>query len=120
MIERNAATLHRAGADAVMSFASMAANTVVNWLRRSSILMVAEGLDLFRVPVPDELAGKSIEESGIRDRTGCSLIAISTEHGMEIVNDPSATIPADAEILLIGTIDSEDAFLSLFSPQGKR
>jgi voltage-gated potassium channel len=118
MIERNAATLHRAGADAVMSFASMAANTVVNWLRRSSILMVAEGLDLFKVPVPTELAGKTLAESGIRNRTGCSLIAISTDNGMELVSNPNLPIPADAEILLIGTIDAEDAFLSRYSSHG--
>lgn len=116
-LERNVATLHRAGADIVMSFASMAANTVMNWLKRSSILMVAEGLDIFRVPVPAELAGKTISESGIRDNTGCSLIAISTDSGMEIVPDPSVIIPADAEILLIGSIDAEDEFLSRYASQ---
>jgi K+/H+ antiporter YhaU regulatory subunit KhtT len=103
-----------------MSFASMAANTVMNWLKRSSILMVAEGLDLFRVPVPTELAGKTISESGIRDNTGCSLIAISTDAGMEIVSDPSVAIPADAEILLIGSIEAEDAFLSRYASQRRK
>jgi Trk K+ transport system NAD-binding subunit len=119
-LERNVATLHRAGADIVMSFASMAANTVMNWLKRSSILMVAEGLDLFKVPVPAELVGKTIIESGIRDNTGCSVIAISTDSGMEIVSDPSVKIPADAEILLIGSIDAEDAFLSRFASQRRK
>jgi voltage-gated potassium channel len=112
--ERNVATLHRAGADIVMSFASMAANTVVNWLRRSTILMVAEGLDVFRVRVPETLAGKTILECGIRNRTGCSVLGISTERGMEIVTNPSATIPADADILLVGNIEAEDRFLALF------
>jgi Trk K+ transport system NAD-binding subunit len=92
----------------------------MNWLKRSSILMVAEGLDLFKVPVPAELVGKTIIESGIRDNTGCSVIAISTDSGMEIVSDPSVRIPADAEILLIGSIDAEDAFLSRFASQRRK
>ena len=118
-LERNVATIHRAGADTVMSFASMAANIVMNWLRRSSILMVAEGLDLFKVPVPRELAGKTIGESDIRGKTGCSLIAISSETGMEIVPDPERTIPADSEILLIGSIDAEDKFLSRYGTRAQ-
>jgi len=113
-LERNVTTMHRAGADIVMSFASMAANTVMNWLRRSTILMVAEGLDVFRVRAPDVLVGKTIRDSGIRDLTGCSVVGISTDRGMEIVPSPTETIPANADILLIGSIDAEDQFLSRF------
>ena len=112
--ERNVPTLNRAGADIVMSFASMAASTVVNLLRQSTVLMVAEGVDLFRVRVPEEIAGKTITDSGIRDRTGCSLVAISSERGMEIGPDPSVEIPADADILLVGSIEAEERFLSRF------
>ena len=48
--ERNVATLHRAGADSVLSYASMGASAVMNMLKRSKILMVAEGLDLTGIP----------------------------------------------------------------------
>lgn len=117
-LERNVSTLHRAGADIVLSFASMAASTVVNWLRRSTLLMVAEGLDLFRVQAPPGLVGKSIRDSGIRDLTGCSLIAIGrgpdVAHGMQIAPDPDQVIEAEAELLLIGTIEAEERFLARF------
>ena len=118
-LERNVPALHRAGADIVMSYASMGASTVMNWLKRSTILMVAEGLDLFRVRVPPRLAGKTIRDSGIREQTGCSLVAMSTERGMEIVPNPSETIPADADILLIGSIDAEERFLARFGADGR-
>jgi Trk K+ transport system NAD-binding subunit len=112
--ERNVATLHRAGADIVLSYASMAAGAAMNLLKRSMILMVAEGLDLFKVRVPDELSGQTIAQSTIRERTGCSVVAMQTERGMEVIPNPFETMPSDAEIVLIGTADAEERFLELY------
>jgi Trk K+ transport system NAD-binding subunit len=114
--ERNVPTLHRAGADIVLSYASMAAGAVMNLLRRGRILMVAEGLNLFKVRMPASLAGKTIAQSTIREDTGCSVVAMETESGTEVVPNPMETMPADAEILLIGTADSEERFLELYGP----
>ena len=114
-LERNVPTLHRAGADIVMSYASMAASTVMNWLKRSTVLLIEEGLDVFKLEVPAELAGKTVRESAIRERTGCSLVAISTDRGMEIVPHPDETIPAGADILLIGNIEAEERFLAVYN-----
>ncbi|MEE8526018.1 MAG: NAD-binding protein [Thermoanaerobaculia bacterium] len=118
--ERNVATLHRAGADTVLSYASMGASAAMNLLRRSKILMVAEGLDLFEVRVPAELAGRTIAESSIRDRTGCSVVAIHTESGIEVFSKPSMTLPADADIVLIGTAEAEERFLEIYGEAGRR
>jgi Trk K+ transport system NAD-binding subunit len=112
--ERNVATLHRAGADIVLSYASMGASAVINLLQRSKILMVAEGLDLFEVRMPANLAGRTIAESAIRERTGCSVVAIRTERGMEVAPNPSKTLPANADIVLIGTAEAEERFLELY------
>jgi Trk K+ transport system NAD-binding subunit len=43
-LERHVPTLHRAGADFVMSYASMGANAIWNLLQRNDVLMVTEGL----------------------------------------------------------------------------
>jgi voltage-gated potassium channel len=75
-LERNLATMHRAGADFVMSYASMGANTIFNLLKRSDIMMVAEGLDLLKVKVPRQLAGNTIAQSSIRKETACSLLPL--------------------------------------------
>jgi voltage-gated potassium channel len=112
--ERNVAALHRAGADSVLSYASMGAGAVMNFLQRSKILMVAEGLDLFEMRVPVELAGQTIAESSIRERTGCSVVAIRTERGIEVVPNPSATLPADADMVLIGIAAAEELFLEIY------
>ena len=42
--ERNVSTLHRAGADFVLSYASMGATTIFNYLRRAGVVVIAEGL----------------------------------------------------------------------------
>ncbi|WP_199773833.1 potassium channel family protein [Stieleria maiorica] len=73
-LERNTHTLHRAGADFVISEASMGENGIFNLLRRSDVLLIAEGLDLFKVRVPSSLAGKTLVEGAVRQRTGCSVI----------------------------------------------
>jgi Trk K+ transport system NAD-binding subunit len=112
--ERNVATLHRAGADSVLSYASMGASAVMNLLQRNKILTIAEGLDLFEVRVPAQLADKTITETSIREDTGCSVVAIRTDEGIKIVPDPLATLPPEAEILLIGTAEAEDRFLELY------
>ena len=112
--ERNVATLHRAGADSVLSYGSMGASAVMNLLQRSKILMVAEGLDLFKMRVPASLVGRTIAESSIRERTGCSVVAVQTESGTQVAPNPSETLTADADIVLIGTVEAEEHFLRIY------
>ncbi len=106
----NVARLHDAGADVVMSYASMGSNILFNLFRRENTLLVAEGLNVFRLPTPKELQGRSIAQTEVRSRTGCSIIAVQRgDH--QIVNPPPETVlkPSD-EIILIGTLTTEDAF----------
>ena len=112
--ERNVSKLHRAGADIVMSYAAMGSDMVMNLLRRSSVLVLAEGLDVFRAEIPEELADRTVHESGIREETGCSIIAIDSGNGMQIGSNPSDVLRAGQEMLLVGTIESEKVFLDRF------
>ena len=112
--DRNVATLHRAGADSVLSYASIGAGAAMNILQGNKIVMVAEGLDLFEVPVPRQLAGRSIVDTNIREQTGCSVVAIRSERGMEVIPNPTAELPGSGDIVLIGTVEAEQAFLALY------
>ncbi|QHL86258.1 potassium channel protein [Nibribacter ruber] len=116
-LQRNLPTMHRAGADFVMSYAAMGSNTIFNLLKRSDILMVAEGLDLLKVTAPEQLAGRSIAESSIRQQTGCTIIAVRHEGKLHINPDPSLVVPAEAEIILIGTVEAENKFFSLYGTE---
>ena len=114
-LERNVRTLHRAGADFVMSYASMGSNAIFNIYEENDIIMIAEGLNVFSLKTPKKLAGKTLIESDIRHKTGCSLIAY-TENGQQVINpDPKKTIPSDSDIILIGDTSSENKFIELFS-----
>lgn len=115
--ERNVSTLHLAGADFVMSYASMGANAIYNVLEKGDIVMLAEGLDIFRVPVPRELAGRRLLDSGIRETTGCSVVAFEQNEDKVVTPPPTAEIPTapDAELILIGTTQSERRFIERYA-----
>jgi Trk K+ transport system NAD-binding subunit len=110
-LDRNVSTLHRAGADFVMSYASMGSNATFNILQRDEVLMIAEGLNVFRMDVPAKLVGKTIQETDIRQITGCSIIAINQGERLLINPDPTITINANSEIILIGSQESEKLFV---------
>lgn len=112
--ERNVNTLHRAGADFVMSYATMGANAVFNLLERSEVLMLAEGLNVFRVEAPEIFVGKNLIETEIRKKTGCSVIAIK-RNGEMIPNPvPQTIITENCELVMIGNYQSEEKFATYF------
>lgn len=113
--EAHVPTLHRAGADFVMSYASTGANTMLNILNKKRILMIAEGLDFVRVTVPPSLAGSTLADSKIRERTGCSIVAIAIDGVMSVTGGPEQVLPADAELLIVGTVEAQERFMTLSS-----
>ena len=113
--ERNISKLHQAGADLVMSYASMGANTIINHLKGDNVLMVAEGLDIFKEKMPGSLVGRTLAESGIRDKSGCSVIAIDAQGKTNINPVPETVLNEEDELILIGTTEAEAKFLSSFT-----
>ena len=77
--------------------------------------MVAEGLDIFKIGVPEGLVGRSIAEANIRQRSGCTVVALHTGEITEINPDPYRLLPKDAELVLIGTVEAESRFLRHFN-----
>ena len=114
-LERNVHSLHRAGADFVLSYAGMGANVIFNLLQRSDILMLAEGLSVFRLKLPESLAGKTLIESNLRAETGCSVIAMGKEKEMQINPEPTAVMEPESDIILIGSMEAEAKFLERFT-----
>lgn len=116
-LERNVATLHRAGADFVMSYASIGATMMFNLLNRSNILMVAEGLDLIKIKVPPSLAGRTIAQADVRHKTGCTIVALDVGDVIHTNPDPHLVLPAGAEMVLIGTEEAQDKLLAKFADE---
>ncbi|MCD6272121.1 MAG: NAD-binding protein [Deltaproteobacteria bacterium] len=118
-LDINISKLHKAGADLVMSYASMGANTIINLLKPDEVLMFEEGLNIFRAAVHSSLVGKSLIENQIRKQTGCSVIAINTQGELNINPDPLIPLGENDEMILIGTADAEKRFFDNYCP-GKR
>ena len=117
-LERNVNTLHRAGADFVMSYASMGANAIFNIFEENDIVMIAEGLNVFSLKTPSKIQGKSLIECDIRNKTGCNVIAYQKDGNQVINPDPNKPIPEGSEIILIGEAKDEEKFINFFKKDG--
>lgn len=115
-LDRNVGTLHRAGANLVLSSATMGANTIFNLVREDDNLLLAEGVLVFPSPVPAIMAGRKLADCAVRTETGCTIIAVEKD-GERLVNpDPGTVLPEDGNLLLIGTLEAEEKFLKQFKP----
>ena len=98
-----------------MSYASLGSNAIFNFLMNEETMFLAEGLNFFHLQAPRSLIGKALEKSGIREKTGCTVVAIQ-HRGETIINpEPAHTIDKDDELILIGTYDAESSFLGKFT-----
>jgi len=112
--ERNIESIHRAGADFVLSYATLAVATVMSILRGKELVVLGEGLDLFSVPVPEPLKGETLARSGIGAETGLIVIGIQ-ENGSFIGNPPaSAVLEPGAELVMMGNAEQRKRFASLY------
>lgn len=112
--ERNIATLQRAGADFVMSYASLGSNAIMNLIDKSNVLMVAEGLDVFRIRISDALVGRSLAKARVREDTDCTVIALKNGGEMDFDFSPHMPLPADVDLIVIGTPAAEKQFRKVF------
>lgn len=114
--DHNVTTLYRAGADFVLSYSSMGAKAIYNLIRREDVLMLAEGLDAFRVHVPKELAGRRLRDSRIRERTGCSVVGVEVQGEVWANPDPDEPLPTQGELILVGTTEQERRVMDQLGP----
>ena len=113
-LDRNINTLHRAGANLVMSFSSLFATTVLNLLNPEKLLMLSEGLNIFRSKPSETIVGKALREQKIRQATGCSIIAIKRGEEMLLNPEPETILSKDDELILIGTAQAEKNFMERY------
>ncbi|MGK2859343.1 MAG: potassium channel family protein [Thermoanaerobaculia bacterium] len=117
-LERNVRTLSRAGADLVLSYASMGANTVFNLLRGGDSVLLAEGIGVFPARVSERASGRSLGDLRIRTLTGCTVVAIQDGETREMNPGLDYVMPAGGRMLLVGTLEAEERFLATFGGGG--
>ena len=107
--ERNVATLYRAGADAVLSYATIGATDLWNHAGLSHRVLVAEGNELFLVPRPSSLVRRSLRDDEVHRRTGCHIVAVLDEDGT-LGYDTESIPSAPGQLLLLGDRHAERRF----------
>lgn len=119
-LDRNVSTLYRAGADAVLSYAATCSSAIWNEFRGEETLLIADGLNVFRTPVPPALVGKTLAESHLHRETGCNVVAVGQPGRLEGNPDAHVPLPAGGELVMIGTATSEAEFARRFPPSRSR
>lgn len=102
-----------AGADYVLSVPRVSARMVARELRGEDILAPASQIRLLRVPA-EPLAGSTLAESGIYEKTGCRVIAVEDESGLTSTVDPQRRFTGDERIVLVGSDEAVQQFRKQF------
>jgi K+/H+ antiporter YhaU regulatory subunit KhtT len=97
-----------------MSFSSMVTATIMNLLQPQKMLMLSEGLNVFRTAVSPKLENKALHDIQIRESTGCSVIAVKKDDELIVNPEPSIVLPNGDELVLIGSAESEKMFAEKF------
>ncbi|MDR1686399.1 MAG: NAD-binding protein [Desulfovibrio sp.] len=113
-LDNNLPSLYSAGADLVMSQAGLAADTVINLLTPGRVFTLTEGLNIFRILTPPSLAGQTLKSGGIRQKTNCNVAAVKNKETLSVPPDPDKPLTSGDELILIGSVDAEKSFMSLY------
>ena len=113
-IARNEEAIHRAGADFVLSDATIGVEAVMSLLDGHEPVLLGEGVRLFTVGVPAALAGRPLRDSGIGSQTGMSVIAV--RRGEEYISTLTGEtiLPPDGELLMLGSLHQRRSFGAAF------
>ncbi len=112
--ERNLEAVHRAGADFVLSYSSLGAESVFSTLQGRSLMMFGAGIELFEVGVPAQLVGKTLEECAIGASFGVNVIALQKDGEIQPNPLPTTPLPPRSELLLVGTHEQRQKFARTF------
>lgn len=108
--EHNVATLYRAGADSVLSYASIGATAMWNKLGHSHRVVIAEGSELFTVPMSATTPASKLMGQRVYELTGCHVVgALNSEDELLMGTDEISAEQA-SQIILLGDRHSERKF----------
>jgi Trk K+ transport system NAD-binding subunit len=113
--ERNIDAMYRAGADFVLSYATLGVDAIMSALRGKQFMVLGEGVDLFARSVPESLYGETLTESRIGAMTGMTVVAV--KEGEETITKfpPELELGPDMELLLIGSDEQLETFIDRYA-----
>lgn len=112
--ERNVELISKAGADFMLSYATLGLDVIMSILQNRSLIVLGEGVDVFTRPVPSMLHGKSLADSGIGASTGLNVVALRTPSGIVTQMEKDTVLERNSDLVMIGSDDQSDAFKQTF------
>lgn len=112
--ERNLDAIYRAGADFVLSFATLGIEAIMSILHDRKLMVLGEGVDLYTRVLPRKLYGVTLAESGIGARTGLSVVGVKSDGQLITRLSPNMRLTAGTELVMIGADEQFDAFAEAY------
>ncbi|GAA0507672.1 Trk K+ transport system, NAD-binding component [Halorubrum aquaticum] len=112
--ESNVSKTYRAGADYVLSLATVTGRmSASRLLEGRDVLSIEQQVEVIRLEAP-RLVGRTLFEADVRGETGCTVMAI--ERGEEVITEmgPETTVERGDELVVVGTDDGIRAFERAF------
>jgi Trk K+ transport system NAD-binding subunit len=118
--ERNVEAIHRAGADFVLSYATLGVESVLSLLRGYELVVLGEGVELFSIAVPPSLSGRRLADSGIGSGTGLSVVALDRAGTLVTRLTGETRLDTGAVLLMLGSLEQRRKFADLFEVAGDK
>ncbi len=112
--ERNVEAIQRAGADFVLSYASFGVQTVFSIVQGRELVMLGEGVDLFYVPLPPNVAGRTLAQLQIGSRTGLNVIGVQQDGQMVTDVPPDRQLATGSTLVALGSAEQRRRFGDLY------
>jgi Trk K+ transport system NAD-binding subunit len=113
--ERNLEAIHRAGAEFVLSYSTLAVTSLMSLVHGRELVLVGEGVDLFVEPVPARLAGRTLSESELGTRTGLNVVAVQKRDGPAVNPVGETELEDGHELVMLGTAEQLAEFRKVFA-----
>jgi Trk K+ transport system NAD-binding subunit len=111
----NVERIHRAGADFALSISQVSGQILARRLLGEEAVSVDPQLKVLRV-LAGSLGGKHPVEVGIREKTGCSVVAVERGESLVMDFDEDFRFQGDDAIYIVGSSRATRAYLEAFPP----
>ena len=112
--KRNVEAIQRAGADFVLSYASLGIQTIFALVREREATVLGEEVNLFYIPLPPSLEGRRLGGAAISERTGLIVIAVETEGAVTGGPGPEHLLTPGSELVALGSVAQRELFETVF------
>lgn len=104
---------YRAGADYVLSIEAISGRSVASEVLEEDILSVGANVEIIKTRAPG-LEGETLESAGVRERTGCTVVAVERDGEAVTELGPGFRVKKGDKLAVAGTDEDVNSFVEAF------